>query len=398
MGAALQSGDPRQIGRYRVVDVLGEGGMGRVYLGRSAGGQQVAVKMIRRELADDPQFRARFKREVDAACRVNGLYTAHVVDADTEAREPWLATAYINAPSLATKVGEGGPLPDSEVRQLAAALAEGLSEIHAVGLVHRDLKPANVLLASDGPRIIDFGIARFLESDALTRSGSIVGTPSYMSPEQARGGEVGPPSDVFSLGAVIYFAAIGAAPWGHGSTEAMIYRVVHEQPKLTPLPAGIRWIVARCLAKEPQERLGPSDITALLGDSDMLGGSRAAPPRTTQDRPARPRIAPDPSVEPGPVAGWSTESLIPVADIQEVLKSPPPEPVQANPVAPPARGAYATVRKDGSALNFALPTAFVVVIAAIAVIAWFINPVFAICVYVIGVVLIIYGALKYFWD
>ena len=396
MGATLQSGDPHQIGRFRVVGVLGEGGMGRVYLGQSAGGQQVAVKMIRRELGDDPQFRARFKREVDAAHRVNGLYTAHVVDADTGAPEPWLATAYINAPSLATKVGEEGPLPHGEVRRLAAALAEGLSEIHAVGLVHRDLKPANVLLASDGPRIIDFGIARFLESDALTRSGSIVGTPTYMSPEQARGGAIGPPSDVFSLGAVIYFAATGAAPWGHGSTDAMIYRVVHEQPELTRLPADIRSIVARCLAKEPQERPAPSEITALLGHSDMPGDSRAAPPRTVQDRPARRRIAPEPPVEPGEVAWPGTESLIPAPDIQEVLKWPPPEPVQANAVASPSGDAYVAVPKDGSALRFALPTAFVVVITAIAVIAWLINPWFAACVYVIGAVLIIYGALKYF--
>ena len=394
----LQPHDPRKVGPYWLLGRLGSGGMGQVFLGQSPEGPLIAVKVVRAELAEQAEFRNRFAREVAAARTVSGLFTAAVVDADVDAPVPWLATAYVPGPSLAEAIARHGPLPASSVLALAEGLAEGLGAIHAAGIVHRDLKPPNVLLAEDGPRVIDFGISRAAEATMLTSTGVIFGSPAFMSPEQAKGHRVGPPSDVFSLGAVIYFAAIGAAPWGHGSTEAMIYRVVHEQPKLTPLPAGIRWIVARCLAKEPQERLAPSDITALLGDSDMFGGSRAAPPRTAQDRPARPRIAPDPSVEPGPVAGWSTESLIPVPDIQEVLKSPPLEPVQANPVAPPARGAYATVRKDGSALNFALPTAFVVVIAAIAVIAWFINPVFAICVYIIGAVLIIYGALKYFWD
>lgn len=183
-------------------------------------------------------------------------------------------------------MSDAGPLSHDAVRQLAAALAEGLSKIHAAGLVHRDLKPANVLLASDGPRIIDFGIARSPESEALTRSDSI-GTPSYMSPEQAKGDEVGSLSDVFSLGAVIYFAATGAGLWGHGTTEAMLYRVVHESPKLMPLPADISSIVTQCLAKHPGERPTPEEILALLGDSDIIEDGRAAAPRTVQDRPVR---------------------------------------------------------------------------------------------------------------
>jgi serine/threonine protein kinase len=394
--AALQPGDPRRIGPYRLVNVLGEGGMGRVYLGQSAGGQLVAVKVIRRELADDPRFRARFRSEVGAARRVNGLYTAHVVDADTDAREPWLATAYIDAPSLATKVRDTGALSRNAVRQLAAALAEGLSKIHAAGLVHRDLKPANVLLASDGPRIIDFGIARSPESEALTRSDSIVGTPSYMSPEQAKGDEVGPLSDVFSLGAVIYFAATGAGLWGHGTTEAMLYRVVHESPKLMPLPADISSIVTQCLAKQPRERPTPVEILALLGDSDMTEDGPAAPPRTVQDRPVRPGTSPPSSAGPGPAARWSTESLM--RDIQERLKWPLTESVQANAVAPPPGGAQVSEPKDGITARAVLLVATVAVITAIAVIVWLINPWFAVSVYGLAFVLMLYGAMRYFSD
>jgi serine/threonine protein kinase len=416
VGTTLQPSDPPRIGPYRLVSVLGEGGMGRVYLGRSAGGQLVAVKMIRRELADNPQFRARFRREVAAARRVNGLYTAHVVDADTGAPEPWLATAYINAPSLAAKVGEDGRLSHDAVRLLAAALAEGLSKIHAVGLVHRDLKPANVLLASDGPRIIDFGIARSAESDALTRSDSIVGTPSYMSPEQARGDKVGPPSDVFSLGAVIYFAATGAGLWGHGTTEAMLYRVVHEPPKLMPLPTDISSIVTQCLAKRPEKRPTPGEILALIGDSDMIGGGGAAPPRTAQDLPVRPMSSPGSSTGPRLATGRSTESLPPIRprpsgrrhvppkdrdpvdtrDIQGIPKWP--EPAQANALAPPSRVARDIKGYDGDGLKIALLVTFAAVVIAIAVLVWFINPWFAVSVYGLTVLLIIYGAIRLYFD
>ena len=200
--------------------------MGRVYLGRSPGGRQVAIKVIRPELAEDADFRARFAREVSAAKKVSGIFTASVVDADLDGPVPWLATSYIAGPSLADAVATRGPLPESMVLRLAAGLAEGLSAIHAAGVVHRDLKPSNVLLADDGPRLIDFGISRSMETSALTQTGTVVGSPGFMSPEQTQGRDVGPPSDIFSLGAVLTFAATGEGPFGQGSTVALLYRVV----------------------------------------------------------------------------------------------------------------------------------------------------------------------------
>ena len=194
----LQERDPRRIGSYRLAGRLGAGGMGRVYVGRSAAGRLVAVKVIREELAADPEFLARFAREVAAARSVSGMFTAPVVDADTAGPEPWLATAYVAGPSLAQAVRDHGPLPAATARALAAGLAEGLAAIHAAGLVHRDLKPSNVLLAEDGPRVIDFGISQASEGTSLTHTGLVIGSPGYMSPEQATGDAVGPPSDVFS--------------------------------------------------------------------------------------------------------------------------------------------------------------------------------------------------------
>src|SRR5438034_576062 len=205
----LQPGDPQLIGPYRLRGRLGAGGMGRVYLGLSPGGRAVAVKVIRADLAQDSEFRARFRREVAVARTVSGLFTAPVIDADVEAPVPWLATAYVPGPSLADAVSQHGPLPAASVLALARGLAEALSAIHAAGVVHRDLKPANVLLAEDGPRLIDFGISRAIEASVLTHTGLVVGSPGFMSPEQAEGREVGPPSDVFSLGAVLAFAATG---------------------------------------------------------------------------------------------------------------------------------------------------------------------------------------------
>ena len=237
--------------------------MGRVYLGLSPGGRAVAVKVIRAELAQDPEFRARFRREVSVARTVSGLYTAPVLDADTDGPEPWLATAYVPGPSLADAVTQHGPLPAASVLMLAAGLAEALSAIHGAGIVHRDLKPANVLLAADGPRLIDFGISRAAEASALTHTGLVVGSPGFMSPEQAEGRDVGPASDVFSLGAVLAFAATGQGPFGSGSTPALVYRVVHKPPDLDLVPDGIRPLVERCLAKDPGLR--PSAAHLLAG-------------------------------------------------------------------------------------------------------------------------------------
>ena len=258
----LQPGDPELIGPYRVRGRLGAGGMGRVYLGLSPGGRSVAVKVIRADLAQDAEFRARFRREVAVARKVSGLFTAPVIDADVDGPVPWLATAYVPGPSLADAVSEHGPLPAASVLALARGLAEGLSAIHAAGVVHRDLKPANVLLAEDGPRVIDFGISRAVEASALTHTGLVVGSPGFMSPEQAEGREVGPPSDIFSLGAVLAFAATGQGPFGSGSTPALVYRVVHSGPQLDLVPAEVRSLAERCLAKDPALRPTAADLLA----------------------------------------------------------------------------------------------------------------------------------------
>jgi len=275
----LQPGDPVRMGPYRLTGVLGAGGMGRVLLGWSAGGRPVAVKIIRPELAADPEFRARFRREVAAARTIGGLYTALVIDADTDGPVPWLATAYVDGPSLAEAVSTYGPLPAGSVLALAAGLAEALAAVHAMGLVHRDLKPSNVLLASDGPRVIDFGIARAADSTTLTSTGQSIGSPGFLSPEQAVGNEVGPPSDIFSLGALLAFAASGNGPFGVGLAPALIYRVVHEPPALEGVPAQLRPLIGRCLAKEPGARPTANDLLADL--ADVHPGAQWLPPQIT---------------------------------------------------------------------------------------------------------------------
>jgi protein kinase-like protein len=246
----LRANDPRRIGSYQVLRRLGSGGMGRVYLARSPGGRAVAIKVIRPDLAQRRGFRARFAREVAAARGVSGIFTAAVVDADPEAELPWMATAYVEGPSLADAVEEHGPLPPRAVLSLAAGLAEGLQAIHRAGLVHRDLKPSNVLLANDGPRVIDFGVSWAGERDRLTDDGMTVGSPGFLSPEQARGREVEEASDVFSLGAVLTYAATGEGPFGDGPDEALMYRVVHEPADLARVPDELRWLIESCLAKK----------------------------------------------------------------------------------------------------------------------------------------------------
>jgi Protein kinase domain len=239
--------------------------MGRVFVGRSPGGRLVAVKLIRPELAADEALRARFGREVEAARKVGGMYTAPVVDADLRAAEPWLVTAYVPGPSLAEAVARQGPLPVAAVLMLAAGLAEGLQAVHAAGLVHRDVKPSNVLLASDGPRIIDFGISRAADGTAVTRTDQMIGSPAFMSPEQADVREAGPASDVFSLGSVLAFAASGEGPFGTGPATALLYRVVHSPPTASGLPPQIRPLIERCLAKEPLYRPTTGQLLDELG-------------------------------------------------------------------------------------------------------------------------------------
>ncbi|WP_062218156.1 serine/threonine-protein kinase [Streptomyces sp. NBRC 109706] len=268
----LRPEDPARIGDYRLVGRLGSGGMGQVFLGRSAGGRPVAVKVIRPEYGADPGFRRSFAREVEAARRVGGFFTAQVVDADPDAELPWLVSAYIAGPSLERAVAEHGPLPLATVRVLGAGLAEGLVAIHRCDLVHRDLKPGNVVLASDGPRVIDFGIARALEATTRTVSGVITGTPAYMSPEQARGAaDIGPASDVFALGSVLAFAATGAAPFAGGHPAAVLFQVVQEEPELATLDAWLRGVVRACLAKDPADRPTPAELIGLLSGPEDSG-------------------------------------------------------------------------------------------------------------------------------
>ena len=257
---ALRAEDPETLGGHRLLARLGAGGMGRVYLARTADGALVAVKMIRAEHAADPVFRARFRREVRLATGLTARWVVPVTAADTEAREPWLATAFVPGPSLAEAVDGQGPLPAHTVVVLGARLAQALAEVHAAGLVHRDVKPGNILLTRDGPRLIDFGIAQGAGTTALTAADAIIGTPGYLSPEQARAheGEVGPPGDVFSLGCVLAYAATGLRPFGTGEAAAVLYRTVHEDPDLTGLdlllPPPVHAAITGCLAKDPGVR------------------------------------------------------------------------------------------------------------------------------------------------
>ncbi|MFG2522386.1 PQQ-binding-like beta-propeller repeat protein [Streptomyces sp. NPDC048527] len=269
--APLASGDPEQVGRYRLAGRLGQGGMGRVYLARSPSGRMVAVKVVRAVLADDPGFRRRFVREVEAARLVTGFFTAAVVDAAPEGRPAWLATEYVPGLSLADALAEHGAWPEPSVRQLGAALAEALEAIHRAGVVHRDLKPSNVLLAADGPRVIDFGISVAAEDTLFTETGVVIGTPGFIPPEQLRGEKTGPPADVFALGAVLAYAAAGIGPFGSGAGHAVNYRVMHEEPDLGGLPTGLAAVTARCLAKNPDHR--PA-IPELLKELAQVPGNR----------------------------------------------------------------------------------------------------------------------------
>ncbi|MFD6994966.1 protein kinase [Streptomyces mirabilis] len=280
----LGAGEPQQIGAYRLLARLGAGGMGRVYLARSDRGRTVAVKLVREELAAQEEFRARFRQEVQAARRVGGLWTAPVLDADTEAAVPWVATGYVAGPSLQTVVGhDHGALPERSVRILAAGLAHALKDIHAAGLIHRDLKPSNVLVTIDGPRVIDFGIARALETvtdGGLTRTGALVGSPGFMAPEQVRGDRVTPACDVFCLGSVLSYAATGALPFGaaNSGVHAMMFRIAQEDPDLDGVPEGLADLVRHCLRKDPAARPGLDEILERIGAEDTVVDGRSRDP------------------------------------------------------------------------------------------------------------------------
>ncbi|MFF5975686.1 bifunctional serine/threonine-protein kinase/ABC transporter substrate-binding protein [Streptomyces sp. NPDC012769] len=279
----LRKADPSTIAGYRLLGRLGAGGMGVVYLARSAGGALAAVKLIRAEHAADPGFRERFRREASAAGRITGRWVVRVLGADPEAREPWLATEFVPGPSLVEAVEAvrtHGALPEPTVRALGARLADALHDMHGAGLVHRDVKPGNVLLALDGPRLIDFGIARTAGATALTATDAMIGTPGFLAPEQARvvgAGEVGPASDVFSLGCVLAYALTGRRPFGTGGVAAVVYRTVHEEPDLDGVPEALLPLVTACLAKDAADRPTADGVRAALGPADGPAGDWLPP-------------------------------------------------------------------------------------------------------------------------
>ncbi len=287
----LRREDPRVVGSFRLHRRLGAGGMGVVYLGSDKKGQRVALKVIRPDLAEDQEFRSRFAREVSAARRIRGGCTARLVAADLEAERPWFATQYVPGPSLHDKVAEEGALGAADTAAIGAALSEGLVAVHEAGVVHRDLKPSNILLSPKGPRIIDFGIAWATGASTLTHVGTAVGSPGFLAPEQVRGAAVTPATDVFSLGATLAYASTGDSPFGHGSSEVMLYRVVHEEPHLAGVPDALAPLIRACLAKDPEERPSTLQLSLRLKEiaareAQGLNDVRPPHPRAAEaDRP-----------------------------------------------------------------------------------------------------------------
>ncbi|MEU1515720.1 serine/threonine-protein kinase [Streptomyces sp. NPDC005811] len=287
----LRREDPRVVGSFRLHRRLGAGGMGVVYLGSDKKGQRVALKVIRPDLAEDQEFRSRFAREVSAARRIRGGCTARLVAADLDADRPWFATQYVPGPSLHDKVNDEGPVAAAELAAIGAALSEGLVAVHEAGVVHRDLKPSNILLSPKGPRIIDFGIAWATGASTLTHVGTAVGSPGFLAPEQVRGAAVTPATDVFSLGATLAYASTADSPFGHGSSEVMLYRVVHEEPQLHGVADALAPLIRACLAKDPEERPSTLDLSLRLKEiaareAQGMGDARPPVPRAAEaDRP-----------------------------------------------------------------------------------------------------------------
>jgi serine/threonine protein kinase/outer membrane protein assembly factor BamB len=301
-GTDPEAEHPRYAGQYLLEAELGSGGMGIVHLARSASGLRLAVKVVHADFAQDPEFRGRFRQEVAAARRVSGAFTAPVVDADPEADHPWMATLFIPGPTLAEHVKRNGALPPARLRHLMAGLAEALRDIHRAGVVHRDLKPSNVLLADDGPKVIDFGISRPSDSELRTETGKLIGTPPFMAPEQfRRPRQVGPAADVFALGSVIVHAATGSGPFDSDSPYLVAYQVVHDEPDLTGVPEDLVDLVSRCLAKEPEDRPTPDELMTALRSVSASYDTQAFIPeqRTGNGESARPGkgIAPEPRRE-----------------------------------------------------------------------------------------------------
>ncbi|MEU6993386.1 protein kinase [Streptomyces sp. NPDC046465] len=316
----LRREDPRVVGSFRLHRRLGAGGMGVVYLGSDRRGQRVALKVIRPDLAEDQEFRSRFAREVSAARRIRGGCTARLVAADLDADRPWFATQYVPGPSLHDKVAAEGPLSAADVAVVGSALAEGLVAVHEAGVVHRDLKPSNILLSPKGPRIIDFGIAWATGASTLTHVGTAVGSPGFLAPEQVRGATVTPATDVFALGATLAYAGMADSPFGHGSSEVMLYRVVHEEAQLHGVPDALAPLIRACLAKDPEERPSTLQLSLRLKEiaareAQGIGDVRPPAPRKDLDRPTgrlaesyvdeRTQRRPAPGATPPPRSGPS---------------------------------------------------------------------------------------------
>lgn len=351
----LRPDDPSRIGPYRLLARLGAGGMGEVYLARSTGGRTVAVKLVRSELASEPEFRRRFAQEIASARRVGGEWTAPVLDADTDAAAPWVATGYVPGPSLHEVIAERPePLPERSVRILANRLAQALTAVHEAGLVHRDLKPANILVTIDGPRVIDFGIARALDAvtadGKLTRTGAVIGSPGYMSPEQVRGEPLTAASDVFSLGSVLAFAATRRQPFSSSDSgmHAVMYRIAQEPPDLSGLPEGLSELVRDCLAKDPAARPTPARLVertaadAASTDTEpwLPAGliaelGRRAARLLDSEAPGTRAVPAPPTVPPMPVTGPPAATPPPPGAPPVPSAAPPSTPPSAPPATPP---------------------------------------------------------------
>ncbi|MFI0540288.1 serine/threonine-protein kinase [Streptomyces sp. WSLK1-3] len=296
-GTGAEAELPEYAGHYRLESCLGSGGMGVVHVARSTSGMKLAVKVVHTEFAKDPEFRGRFRQEVAAARKVSGAFTASVVDADPDAERPWMATLFIPGPTLSDEVKRNGPMAPDQLRRLMAGLAEALRDIHRVGVVHRDLKPSNVLLAEDGPKVIDFGISRPKDSELRTETGKLIGTPPFMAPEQfRRPREVGPAADIFALGSVMVHAATGRGPFDSDSPYVVAYQVVHDEPDLTGVPANLAPLIVRCLAKEPEDRPTPDELMRELRSVAASYDTQAfIPAQRTGDVPGPPEPKGQPS-------------------------------------------------------------------------------------------------------
>lgn len=384
----LQRGDPGSVGGYQLLGRLGSGGMGQVFLGVSPSGRRVAVKLIHPVHAGEDHFRERFAREIEAARRVGGFHTAQVVDADPHADPPWMVTAYIDGPSLEEAVRRYGPLPPERARALGAGLAEGLAAIHAHGLIHRDLKPGNVVMAEDGPRIIDFGIARSVDSTGLTSTGAVVGTFAYMSPEQIRGELATPAMDVFSLGCVLAFAVTGRPPFGSDTAAAVMFRIVGQPPDLVGVTdAGVRDLIEGCLAKSPEERL---TVPAILGAVTNRGPApaalapRAAPIANGRGTETHPPLGEATGTNPGRDMHPASLTAAPWAPVETIVRDravrgappgpAPPGSAPPGPVPPGQPGhARAAGGRPGRRRAALIATIVGVAAAAVAIPVWLIT-------------------------